>query len=494
MSTKSVSTEEKSLIQEEKPKRKGPPNRMNDLDYSTWMKFQKSFFNFETTQKLAEEHIYFFTKALWEGEISSRTLFIGLDNFQKDEIPSPRIIESYNSQENLEAINEILKEKVIAENKYDYVLIDLRQHLNNAEDLRLFLDSYSQEFFANLKNVLYEQKYCSVLVGVEGCGGGGFPLPWSVAMSSREYVRLRDEKVALINEENKHFYTLFMQNQDDNLSSNYITPDNIKYESLDENIKGWLLPRTPPRKKNEILHPAKYPETLVESFLKDFTDVGDSVFDPMLGTGSTIVAALRNDRNGYGIELSEEYKDIAQNRAEQEFQPTLFEEFFPSSEYKVVHGNAFHLDSMKEFEDIKFDYSITSPPYWSMLRNKGSENQRNRRKKDLALYYSEEEADLGNIENYGEFLDNLELIYNKVADKLREGSVITIVVKNVKKNHTVYPLAWDLVQRLCGLNDKYSYLGTTLWCQDNIGLKPFAVGTHWVSNTLHQYCIHLKKS
>ena len=38
---------------------------------------------------------------------------------------------------------------------------------------------------------------------------------------------------------------------------------------------------------------------------------GDTVLDPMVGTGSTLVACLRSGRNGIGIELSEEYAAIA---------------------------------------------------------------------------------------------------------------------------------------------------------------------------------------
>ena len=70
---------------------------------------------------------------------------------------------------------------------------------------------------------------------------------------------------------------------------------------------------------------------------------------------------------------------------------------------------------------------------------------------------------------------------------------MTVIVKNVKRNHVVYPLAWDLVAKLCTREGKFEYLGNTLWCQDDIGLKPFGVGIVWVSNIVHQYCLHFRR-
>lgn len=255
-------------------------------------------------------------------------------------------------------------------------------------------------------------------------------------------------------------------------------------------IPAWTIPKPPPRKPNEVFHPAKYPETLAEEFLHLFTRPGDRVFDPMVGVGSTVVAAIRTERHGYGVELVPDYVTIAQKRVASEQKPSLFG---PPPEGKIFQGDATRLSEMPELAGLKFHYAITSPPYWSMLKNPGSENQRARRKKNLPLTYSADERDLGNVQDYDEFLDLLQSVYEQVADKLVDDAFLTVVVKNVKRNHVVYPLAWDLVARLCGETGKYSYVGTTLWCQDNIGLKPFAVGIHWVSNTVHTYCLHFKK-
>ena len=54
-----------SVKRKRKGNRGGPPNRMNDLAYRDWMKFQKSFFRFSSDQAFIEECVHFFTKAVW---------------------------------------------------------------------------------------------------------------------------------------------------------------------------------------------------------------------------------------------------------------------------------------------------------------------------------------------------------------------------------------------------------------------------------------------
>jgi len=61
-------------------------------------------------------------------------------------------------------------------------------------------------------------------------------------------------------------------------------------------------------------HSAAFPASLPEWFIKLFTDEGDIVLDPFLGSGTTAVAAQRLGRKYIGIEIFEEYREIAQER------------------------------------------------------------------------------------------------------------------------------------------------------------------------------------
>ena len=75
--------------------------------------------------------------------------------------------------------------------------------------------------------------------------------------------------------------------------------------------KSWFIHNPPPRRRGVLAHPAKFPETLVCEFVEFFTKRGGWVLDPMLGTGSTLVACVQAGRNGVGIELNPRYAEIA---------------------------------------------------------------------------------------------------------------------------------------------------------------------------------------
>jgi site-specific DNA-methyltransferase (adenine-specific) len=59
-------------------------------------------------------------------------------------------------------------------------------------------------------------------------------------------------------------------------------------------------------------HSAAFPGALPEWFIKLFTDEGDFVLDPFLGSGTTCGAAQRLRRNSVGIELKAEYCELAE--------------------------------------------------------------------------------------------------------------------------------------------------------------------------------------
>jgi DNA modification methylase len=70
-------------------------------------------------------------------------------------------------------------------------------------------------------------------------------------------------------------------------------------------------------------HPAPYPIELAERLVRMFSFVGDTVFDPFFGTGTTSVAAATWGRNSVGVEVDPHYFDMASKRLANET-ATLF--------------------------------------------------------------------------------------------------------------------------------------------------------------------------
>jgi DNA modification methylase len=200
--------------------------------------------------------------------------------------------------------------------------------------------------------------------------------------------------------------------------------------------KSWFVHNPPPRKKDHYDHPAKYPETLAEEFIRFFTKEGDTVFDPMVGTGSTLLACLRAGRRGIGLELNAEFVDVAARAIKEEAARLgLYPE---EVGVKIIEGDA---RDTKRLVKEEMDYCITSPPYWDMFHMKGAQTQRGRKEAGLKVVYSENGRDLGNIHNYGAFVSELVRIYREIYDILKDRRYFTVIVKNVKKGGRIYPLA-----------------------------------------------------
>jgi site-specific DNA-methyltransferase (adenine-specific) len=66
--------------------------------------------------------------------------------------------------------------------------------------------------------------------------------------------------------------------------------------------------------KQKTAHIAQLPVELVEIFVKASSNPGQVIFDPFMGSGTTAVAAKKNNRHYLGCEISEKYYNIINNR------------------------------------------------------------------------------------------------------------------------------------------------------------------------------------
>jgi adenine-specific DNA-methyltransferase len=85
----------------------------------------------------------------------------------------------------------------------------------------------------------------------------------------------------------------------------------------------WIIPNVKSNHVEKTEHPCQYPVELIERLVLSMTNVGDWVFDPFLGTGTSIIASIRHNRRGAGAEVVPKYVDLAHQRIEQELAGTL---------------------------------------------------------------------------------------------------------------------------------------------------------------------------
>lgn len=474
----------KPVMPTAKPKR-SLENRLNDLTWKDWLLFQKSFFTLENDESLYGGLIQFFTKRFAPEGRTSRIM----------------VIDVSDERQSLDAHGRMLFRETVAPQEinrwsygetdftpFDFIVVDMRRSGVVIAEQAETDQPAVRRFLSNCRAILRDGGFCVVLSQEVETGYGRYPLPWMLSSLARGGFRLRDERIGLGADDSLPVYVNVLQ------AINEIGPVHETFPVLHVGKSAireqWVKPKTKPRNKKEMLHPAKFPEELVQTFITALTEEGAVVFDPMGGTGSTAVAALNANRKAVIIELGDAWAKIARTRI-------VDVGGLPAKGYwHVVQGDARKAVKLIPAKFRPVAYTVTSPPYWRILHNPGmhvsDEGQRARKAKGLRTTYSESDADLGNVQDYRHFIEELAGIYEHCTDVMDSGRVLTIVTKNVKYERAQYPIAWDLVLRLCGKDGRFEYAGTTFWCQDDIGLKPFGMGCDWISNILHNYCVHLR--
>ncbi len=240
--------------------------------------------------------------------------------------------------------------------------------------------------------------------------------------------------------------------------------------------------RPPFRDKLKAQHPATFAESDIVRLIEFFTKPGQRVLDPFLGSGSTLVACSQTGRKGTGIELVANWAEIARQRIDNE-NPTI--------EQTVIHG-----DSRKEiahFEEASFDLIVTSPPYWMILRKDLDHKVKAERKsKGLKTRYSDEENDLGNLESYENFLEELGKIFAQCRRVLKKKGYMCVVVSDFRHKSKFVAYHADISRVLESVG--FSLEGITILVQDNKNLYPYGLPFAFVSNIHHQYILVFRKN
>jgi len=76
----------------------------------------------------------------------------------------------------------------------------------------------------------------------------------------------------------------------------------------------WEIPNVKSNHVEKTIHPCQFPVELVERLVLALTRPNDIVLDPYMGVASSIIAALKHERIGYGCDIDQSYVDVAWQR------------------------------------------------------------------------------------------------------------------------------------------------------------------------------------
>jgi len=145
---------------------------------------------------------------------------------------------------------------------------------------------------------------------------------YGAGVASKKSLSPRNEKF-LWYVKNQNSYTF---NLDDIRDPNVKYPNQKKNGKLKCNPLGknptdvWQFPKVTSgskrSSKERTPHPAQFPQAVIERIIKGSSNKNDLILDPFIGSGTTAVIAMENDRKVIGFELKEEYCEITANRIE----------------------------------------------------------------------------------------------------------------------------------------------------------------------------------
>jgi DNA modification methylase len=228
-------------------------------------------------------------------------------------------------------------------------------------------------------------------------------------------------------------------------------------------------------------HPATYPYKNVKTLIEFFTKSGENVLDPFAGVASTQKACALSNRQSVGIELTKKWVDLGKKR--------LSRETTDHSDQKIIHGDSRQV--LDQFDNEEFQFIITSPPYWGILNKEEDYKAEEREEQGYATNYSEKEADLGNIEDYDEFLAELTPIFSRCYDILEKEKYIAVVVSDFRHNSEYIPFHQDTTDILRDVG--FELKGIKILVQNQKNLYPYGYPFAYVPNIHHQYVIICQK-
>lgn len=236
----------------------------------------------------------------------------------------------------------------------------------------------------------------------------------------------------------------------------------------------------------EKMHPAPYSYTDVARVIRMFTKPGQTVLDPFVGVGSTLKAAALEGRNGIGFELYPDFAKLAKLRMTQEV-PAEVLEVNPQT---VMQGDSRKL--AKKLEKDSIDLIVTSPPYWSILNKKSDHKQKQTREAHgLVTNYGDDDRDLGNIEDYDEFIEVLGQTLADASIALKLKGYLVLIVGDFRHKSKYYMFHADIARAM--ETHGFTLQAMNVLYQRHKRVFPYGYPYAYVPNVHHQNIVVMRK-
>lgn len=179
-----------------------------------------------------------------------------------------------------------------------------------------------------------------------------------------------------------------------------------------------------PERGDWATHNSKYrgnfAPQIARNIIEMYTNKGNSILDPMVGAGTTLIEAKLLARNALGMDINPEAIELTKQG--------LRFKHHPPSVQKVKVGDARNLSFLK---DDSFDLVLTHPPYMNIIKYSNGKMP----------------GDLSNISSLPKFCDEIEKIAEELFRVLKPDKCCAILIGDTRKGKHYVPLAFHVMQR-----------------------------------------------
>lgn len=182
----------------------------------------------------------------------------------------------------------------------------------------------------------------------------------------------------------------------------------------------WSFPQRGSWATHNPKYRGNFAPQIPRNIIEMYSEKGDTILDPMVGAGTTLIEAKLLARNALGMDINP--RAIELTRAALRFK------HHPPSEQKVMVSDARDLSFL---QDNSFDLVLTYPPYMNIIK------------------YSDGKiaGDLSNIGSLPKFCDEIEKIAKELFRVLKPDKYCAILIGDTRKAKHFVPLAFNVMVR-----------------------------------------------
>jgi DNA modification methylase len=158
---------------------------------------------------------------------------------------------------------------------------------------------------------------------------------------------------------------------------------------------------------------------IARNLILNYSEEGETILDPMVGSGTTLIEAKLLHRNAIGIDINKEAISLTEK--------ALAFDYNTKSKQTVEIGDARDLSL---FADNQFDLIITHPPYLNIVKYSDGQNKN----------------DLSSISSLPKFLKEMEKVALELFRVLKPNRYCAILIGDTRKAQHYVPISYNVLQ------------------------------------------------